>query len=100
MLELFNGILFVGYISKFSEFVLSVFKRQDGSIRDLSIYVDGGRTLLRVNPDFPFIGRHHIAPILSIEQGVYGIEERDDDESINEETIYKAKLTIAHSSFI
>ena len=99
-LELFNGILFVGYISKFSEFVLSVFKRQDGSIRDLSIYVDGGRTILQVNPDFPFIGRHHIAPILRIEQGVYGIEERDDDESTNEETIYKAKLIIAHSSFI
>lgn len=99
-LELFNGILFVGYISKFSEFVLSVFKRQDGSLRDLSIYVDGGRTILQVNPDFPFIGRHHLAPILRIDQGVYGIEERDDDESTNEETTYKAKLTIAHSSFI
>jgi hypothetical protein len=95
MIASFSNIIRDDLISEMGVSVLSVFRRGDGSFRELSVSVEGGETLLRVNPKYPFIAKHAIAPSLEINTGTSGVY-----AFYSNKVSYKAKFRLMNSSYI
>lgn len=93
--KVFYPIFHADVIAQFSEVVLAIFSKSDGSKRQLEVFgknSDGG---IMVNPEYPFMARHYFTPTIKILRGSSSVNSLGDSENI-----YNAEVYTEHSTYL
>lgn len=65
--DIFYPITMASRIGDFAKFVLAVFAREDGSMRELSVFNTNGDVGIMVNPEYPFMSKHGVFTTMGLD---------------------------------
>lgn len=93
--EVFYPIFHADVIAQFSDVVLAIFSKSDGSKRQLEVLGENSDGGIMVNPEYPFMARHYFTPTIKILRGSSSVNSLGDSENI-----YNAEVYTEHSTYL
>lgn len=93
--KVFYPIFHADVIAQFSEVVLAIFSKSDGSKRQLEVFGKNSDVGIMVNPEYPFMARHYFTPTIKIHRGSSSVNSLGESENI-----YNAEAYTEHSTEI
>lgn len=93
--DIFYPITMASRIGDFAKFVLAVFAREDGSMRELSVFNTNGEVGIMVNPEYPFMSKHGVFTTMGLD---YNSLEKVGDVDV--EYTCRTYIHIGHLSYM
>ena len=93
IVKVFYPIFHADIITQFSDVVLAIFSKSDGSKRQLEVFGKNGDGGIMVDPEYPFMAKHYFTPTIKILRGSSSVNSLGDSENIYNAEVYTEHTT-------